>query len=143
MPRDKKMPFGINAYLAAGVRNAIRARGYAIPVVGTGKIVTFELAERLLEEEQMDIVGMARALLADPDLPRKWLAGEERKVRACVYCPYCEEEDQHHRVVPCTLWPKHPTDKRNRLIPAVWWPDAEPDRGAAFDRDAELAVAAR
>ena len=55
---------------------------------------------------------MARALLAEPDLPRKWLAGADRDVRACVFCPYCEEEDQRHRVVTCTLWPKDPADHR-------------------------------
>ncbi|MHB8620515.1 MAG: NADH:flavin oxidoreductase [Chloroflexota bacterium] len=122
MPRDKKMPFGVNAYLAEGVRQAIRQAGFTIPVIGAGKIVTFDLAEQLLAEEKMDAVAMARALLADPDLPHKWLAGADKEQRACVYCPYCEVEDQNHRVVPCTLWPRHPTDKRNRLIPPAWPP---------------------
>jgi hypothetical protein len=72
---------------------------------------------------------MARALLADPDLPKKWLAGADREVRACVFCPFCEQEDQHHRVVTCTLWPKAPGDHRGRLIPAVWRAD-RPGRSA-------------
>ncbi len=122
MPRDKKAPFGVNAYLSEGIRKAVRAAGFTIPVIGTGKIVTFEMAEQMLLEEKMDAVGMARALLADPDLPRKWLASEDEKVRVCVFCPYCEDEDQHHRVVTCTLWPKDPADRRKRLIPGVWWP---------------------
>ncbi|HVW47153.1 MAG TPA: NAD(P)-binding protein [Solirubrobacterales bacterium] len=33
-----------------------------------------------------DVVGMARALIADPDLPRKVLAGETGKIRPCVAC---------------------------------------------------------
>lgn len=33
-----------------------------------------------------DLVGMARALIADPDLPRKVLAGDARSVRPCVAC---------------------------------------------------------
>jgi 2,4-dienoyl-CoA reductase-like NADH-dependent reductase (Old Yellow Enzyme family) len=33
-----------------------------------------------------DLVGMARALIADPDMPRKVLAGREREVRPCVAC---------------------------------------------------------
>jgi hypothetical protein len=43
-------------------------------------------------------------------------------VRACVISPYCEHEDQHHRVVTSTLWPHDPTDYRKRLIPEVWGP---------------------
>jgi thioredoxin reductase len=33
-----------------------------------------------------DLVGMARALIADPDLPTKVLAGAERSVRPCTAC---------------------------------------------------------
>jgi 2,4-dienoyl-CoA reductase-like NADH-dependent reductase (Old Yellow Enzyme family) len=33
-----------------------------------------------------DLVGMARPLIADPDLPRKLLSGREAEVRPCVSC---------------------------------------------------------
>jgi 2,4-dienoyl-CoA reductase-like NADH-dependent reductase (Old Yellow Enzyme family) len=120
IPRDKRDPFGANASLAAGIRAAVRAAGFVTPVVGAGKIQTWDQAESLLREERADLVGMARALLADPDLPRKWRALADAQVRACVYCPYCEQEDQHHRTVTCTLWPKAPHDHRRRVTPAVW-----------------------
>lgn len=119
IPREKQDPSGVNTYLATGIRQAVRAAGFKVPVVTTGKIHSFEQAEAILREERADLVGMARALLADPDLPRKWLAGADREVRACVFCPFCEEEDQHHRVVTCTLWPKDPKDHRKRLLPAA------------------------
>ncbi len=132
IPRQKKDPFGVNTYLATGIRAAVRAAGFDVPVVTTGKIHTFEQAESILREEKADLVGMARALLADPDLPRKWQAGEDGQVRACVFCPFCEEEDERHRVVTCTLWPKGPEGGRSRLTPAVWRP------GEAWDRHAAL-----
>jgi dimethylglycine catabolism A len=122
IPRSKQDPFGVNTFLATGVRQALRAAGHRIPVVASGKIHTFEQAESILREERADLVGMARALLADPDLPRKWLAGVDADVRACVFCPYCEEEDERHRVVTCTLWPKGPDGPRHRLTPGVWQP---------------------
>jgi 2,4-dienoyl-CoA reductase-like NADH-dependent reductase (Old Yellow Enzyme family) len=129
IPRERKDPFGVNTHLATGIREAVRAAEFGIPVITTGKIVTFAQAEAILREERADLVGMARALLADPDLPRKWLAGVDRETRACVFCPYCENEDQHHRMVTCTLWPKQPGDHRSRLTPAVWQPERpfEPD----------------
>ena len=132
IPRSRKDPFGVNAFLAAGIREAVRAAGLATPVVTTGKIHTFEQAEGILRQGGADLVGMARALLADPDLPRKWLAGADREVRACVFCPYCEQEDQHHRVVTCCLWPKDPANSRRHLTPGVWT-DGPYDPRAVFE----------
>jgi 2,4-dienoyl-CoA reductase-like NADH-dependent reductase (Old Yellow Enzyme family) len=120
IPRDKRDPFGVNVPLAAAIRRAVRAAGFTTPVVTSGKIVAFAQAEAILREGQADLIGMARALLADPDLPRKWRAGADPAQRACVFCPFCEEEDQHHRLVTCTLWPKGPHGPRSRLTPPVW-----------------------
>jgi 2,4-dienoyl-CoA reductase-like NADH-dependent reductase (Old Yellow Enzyme family) len=132
IPRDKKDPFGVNLHLAAGIRAAVRAAGFAVPVVATGKIVRFEQAEAVLREGQADLVGMARALLSDPDLPRKWRHGADQAVRVCVFCPFCEEEDHRHRVVTCTLWPKGPDGPRSRLTPAAWAPGDPWDPSGVF-----------
>jgi len=120
IPRDKKDPDGVNTYLATGIRHAVREAGFRIPVVTAGKIHSFPQAESILRDERADLVGMARALLADPDLPRKWAALADSELRACVFCPFCEDEDQHHRLVTCTLWPKGAGGPRSRLTPAVW-----------------------
>ena len=136
IPRGKNDPFGVNTPLAAGIRAAVRAAGLATPVVASGKIVTFDQAEGVLRDGRADLVGMARALLADPDLPLKWRAAVDAQARACVFCPFCEQEDQRHRVVTCTLWPKDPTDHRRRLTPAAWRPDGPWDPREAFEADA-------
>jgi 2,4-dienoyl-CoA reductase-like NADH-dependent reductase (Old Yellow Enzyme family) len=120
IPRRKGDPPGVNTFLATGIRDAVRAGGFTTPVVASGRIFAFDQAEAILREEKADLVGMARALLADPDLPRKWLAGADKAARTCVFCPYCEEEDQHHRTVTCTLWPKDPADHRRRILPDAW-----------------------
>jgi 2,4-dienoyl-CoA reductase-like NADH-dependent reductase (Old Yellow Enzyme family) len=120
IPRDKKDPDGVNVPLATGIRNAVREAGFRIPVVTAGRIHTFSQAESILLAGQADLIGMARALLADPDLPRKWRAEADPALRSCVFCPFCEDEDQHHRLVTCTLWPKAPGHHRSRLTPAVW-----------------------
>ena len=57
-------------------------------VVATGAIGV-EAAEKALADGQVDFVGMTRALIADPDLPRK-LAGEvPGGVRPCARCNIC------------------------------------------------------
>ena len=57
-----------------------------IPVVAIGKIGEPELAEEILSNGKADFIGMARALVADPDLPLKASAGKTDDIRRCVYC---------------------------------------------------------
>ncbi|HSQ65756.1 MAG TPA: NADH:flavin oxidoreductase, partial [Polyangiaceae bacterium] len=99
-------PDGANLYIPEAVRSALRAAGLATPVVAAGKIGTRALAEAVLERGQGDLVGMARALLADPDIPRKWQAGREDTVVRCVYGNVCKALDENFKRVACTLWPK-------------------------------------
>jgi 2,4-dienoyl-CoA reductase-like NADH-dependent reductase (Old Yellow Enzyme family) len=132
IPRARQDAPAVNTFLAEGIRRAVRAAGLTTPVVTAGKIHTFDQAEGILRDGRADLIGMARALLADPDLPRKWRAGADADARACVFCPYCEDEDQHHRVVTCTLWPKDPFDHRRRRIPAGWEEGRPWDRRAVF-----------
>src|SRR5262249_52275824 len=61
IPRGRNDAFGVNAHLAAGIRQAVRAAGFTTPVVASGKIATFDQAEAVLQEGKADLVRMARA----------------------------------------------------------------------------------
>lgn len=97
---------GANVYIADSIKQYVNAKGYATPVVTTGKIVHSDLAEAVLQEGKADLVGMARALLADPDWPRKVRQGHEDKVVKCVYGNICKNLDENFKKVVCVLWPK-------------------------------------
>ncbi|WP_394823313.1 hypothetical protein [Pendulispora albinea] len=115
-------PDGANLYIAEAVRAAVRNAGLTTPVIAAGKIPTRELAERVIAHEKGDLVGMARALLADPDLPRKWREGREDTVVRCVYGNVCKALDENFRRVTCTLWPKalgRAPESRD-VVPPVW-----------------------
>lgn len=99
-------PDGANLPIPEAVRGALRAAGLETPVVAVGKIATRALAERVVERGQGDLVGMARALLADPDLPRKWEHDREDTVVRCLYGNVCKTLDENFKRVDCTLWPK-------------------------------------
>lgn len=99
-------PDGANLHIPQAVRAGLREHGLQTPVIAAGKIGTQELAEQVLERGHGDMIGMARALLADPDLPKKWQAGREDKVVRCVYGNVCKALDENFRRVDCTLWPK-------------------------------------
>lgn len=97
-------PFGRNLELARAVRGAVRAAGYATPVIGAGGIATFDLAEQALREGSCDLVAAARQSLADPDWWLKMELGRGAEIRRCLFTNYCEALDQKHVEVTCQLW---------------------------------------
>ena len=127
---DERGPFGRNAEPTAAIRRAIRDAGSLVPVVCTGGIHNFEMAEDCLARGVCDIAGAARQSLADPDWFRKTLLGFGDTVRVCEYTNYCEGLDQKHKPVTCQLWDKLPSsgaerrtpDGKRRLTAPAWSP---------------------
>lgn len=126
---DRTMPpaeyqDGANVYLAAGIKAFINAHGYNTPVVTTGKLPTPQLAEEVLQQEQADLVGFARALLADPDWPKKARLGQEARIVRCVYGNVCKALDENFKEVKCVLWLKHglhaPDPPADDTEPPTW-----------------------
>ena len=67
------------ADLAGELRRAV-----SLPVVHTGRINDVRVAERVLAEGNADVVGMARAFIADGDLLSKAREGRVDDIRPCV-----------------------------------------------------------
>jgi len=55
-----------------------------VPVLGTGRVLEAQQAEDALVDGDCDLVGMTRALIADPDLPKKAQTGRLAEVRPCI-----------------------------------------------------------
>jgi 2,4-dienoyl-CoA reductase (NADPH2) len=60
-----------------------------VPVMVVGRIHDPELAEKILQAGQADMIVMGRPLLADPDLPNKAARGELQHIRQCISCENC------------------------------------------------------
>jgi 2,4-dienoyl-CoA reductase-like NADH-dependent reductase (Old Yellow Enzyme family)/thioredoxin reductase len=76
-------PRGTLVAFAAAIKKETK-----VPVLAVGKIDA-SLASKIIEEGQADLVSMGRALIADPELPRKLEEGGGTKIRSCIYCNYC------------------------------------------------------
>ncbi len=63
-------------------------RHLGVPVIAMGR-VTPEAAEQALADGSADVIAMGRALIADPDLPAKLVAGRRDRVRPCAYQYRC------------------------------------------------------
>ena len=74
-------PPGAFAHLPSGIKAYV-----SLPVVGTGRLDSPAVAERFIAEGTADLVGMARALIADPHLPNKAREGRTGDIRTCIAC---------------------------------------------------------
>jgi 2,4-dienoyl-CoA reductase-like NADH-dependent reductase (Old Yellow Enzyme family) len=99
-------PDGYNLHMPEAARRMLRRHGFETPVIATGKIPSPEFAEEVLQNDRADLIGMARALLADPDLPKKSRTGNSEKIVKCIYWNICKALDETFHEVVCGLWPK-------------------------------------
>lgn len=84
-PHTEFTEHGCNVHLAAAMKKA----GIKTLIETVGGISSPEQAEQILAEGHADIVGMSRALLADPELPNKARCGRNEEIRPCLRCSEC------------------------------------------------------
>jgi 2,4-dienoyl-CoA reductase-like NADH-dependent reductase (Old Yellow Enzyme family)/thioredoxin reductase len=82
------------------------------PIVATGRIVDPLAADRIVAEGRADAVGMTRALIADPDLPRKVKAREP--LLRCIGCNACIAHYHAGTPIACA---QNPRTGRERTLP--------------------------
>ena len=105
MPGDW-FPQALHVPLAERIRAYLVANGISTPVAIAGKLSDPRDAEGVVASGRADIVGIARALLADPDWPNKVRRGELDRIVHCDYCNVCKALDGGHQTVVCALWPQ-------------------------------------
>ena len=98
------MPERVNLYLAADIKQHLRAAGHTIPVIGAGRIPTPEVAEDILARGDVDLIGLCRPILCDPYWPNKYQAGRRKDVLKCTYCNHCREMEGGFATVECIQW---------------------------------------
>lgn len=59
------------------------------PIVVTGRITTPAVAEQIVASGAADVVGLARALIADPKFVQRALRGESDQIVTCIGCNEC------------------------------------------------------
>ena len=91
---------GCNVYLAAEIKKHI-----SIPVATIGGLNSPKQMEEIIAEGKADVVYMARALLADPFLPRKVSENREEEIVKCLRCFTCMAERAATSTRRCTVNP--------------------------------------
>lgn len=91
---------GCNVYLAAEIKKHV-----TVPVATLGGLNSPEQMEEIIASGKADIVYMARALLADPYLPRKVMENREEEIVHCLRCFTCMAERAATSTRRCTVNP--------------------------------------
>ncbi|MDY6881155.1 MAG: FAD-dependent oxidoreductase [Thermodesulfobacteriota bacterium] len=115
------VPRGCYVYAAQEVKAAV-----SLPVLTCNRINDPALAESILRQGSADMTGMARALIADPDLPNKLMEGRERQINHCIACNQgCYDKIFSFKPVTCLVnprvgmekeWVPSPAEKPKRLL---------------------------
>ena len=109
------LPRGGFVYLAQGVKQSV-----SIPVMACNRINDPRLADQILRDGQADLIGFARALIADPELPHKAEAGRYDEINYCIACnqgcfdPLFEGKEQ-----TCLVNARAGAEGKRTLKPAV------------------------
>jgi 2,4-dienoyl-CoA reductase (NADPH2) len=74
----------------------------SIPVIGVGRIEP-QVGERSIAAGDFDFLAMGRKLLADPDLPNKLAAGDDKAIRPCIYCYVCVSQIFINQPMHCAV----------------------------------------
>jgi 2,4-dienoyl-CoA reductase-like NADH-dependent reductase (Old Yellow Enzyme family)/thioredoxin reductase len=95
-------PLGCFVYLAAGVKEAV-----SLPVICHGRINDPVQAEQILADNQADLIGVARALISDPEWPNKAREGRTDEIRKCIACiQSCAGNFLRRAPVTCAINPE-------------------------------------
>ena len=71
------------------MQSQVKAAAGGLPVAASARIQTPEQAEAAIAGGKADLVGLCRALIADPEWPRKAMEGRTDDIRRCIATSYC------------------------------------------------------
>ena len=82
-------------------------RHVKLPTMVVGRFRTLEECDQVIRSGDADMVGLVRAMIADPDLVNKSLAGKAEEVRPCIACNQAcvAQVATEHGHLECTVNP--------------------------------------
>ncbi|HEX4152324.1 MAG TPA: FAD-dependent oxidoreductase [Steroidobacteraceae bacterium] len=101
------------------------------PVVGVGRFTSPDTMVSQIKRGVLDLIGGARASIADPFLPSKLRAGREQDIRECIGCNICISSWHDGVPVRCT---------QNPTAGEEWRRDWHPERVPRAASDASVLV---
>jgi NADPH-dependent 2,4-dienoyl-CoA reductase/sulfur reductase-like enzyme len=101
-----------NLQFAAAIKQHVRT-----PVASVGAHCNPELLEEIIASGQADVIEMARALMADPDLPKKARMGRLEDIRPCLRCLTCFSNLVNNSQIYCAVNPTIGRELEHKYTP--------------------------
>lgn len=89
-----------------------------IPVIAAGRLDDLGVAQRALDDGSADLIAVGRALIADPDWPRKAAEGRLGEIRPCIACNACVDLVARAEAARCAVNPEVGRDGTWEIRPA-------------------------
>jgi 2,4-dienoyl-CoA reductase (NADPH2) len=103
----------------AGVTAKLRPH-VSLPLVATNRINMPEVAEQVLASGLIDMVSMARPLLADPEWVNKARSGRRNEINTCIACNQaCLDHAFENKNASCLVNPRACAETELNYTPAV------------------------
>jgi 2,4-dienoyl-CoA reductase (NADPH2) len=97
-----EVPRAVFSYLAQGIKHSTSK-----PVIASNRIHSPVIAEALIRQGSIDLVGFARELIADPELPNKAKEGRLDEIVPCIGCNQgCFDHVFELKPVECMVNPR-------------------------------------
>ena len=117
---DTIPPMGVQPYCFFADITAAVKKAVSIPVSTSGRIIDPDMAEELLHQGKTDIIGIGRALLADPDWTNKAAAGEAQDIFRCISCNEgCVDNVLNRSFIACVVNAENGFEETRKITPAI------------------------
>ena len=108
-------PYGFFVDIAAQIKKSVN-----IPVSTVGRIFNPKMAESILEANKVDIIGLGRILLADPDWVNKVKENRLEDIRECICCNKgCTDNIQNRKFLSCVLNAENGYEGTRKITEAI------------------------
>lgn len=116
---DTIPPMGVQPYcFFADIAGAVKQE-VSIPVSTSGRIIDPDMGEGLLEAGKVDMIGIGRALLADPDWINKTAEGKANHIFRCVSCNEgCVDAVMNRSFIACIVNAENGHEETRMITPA-------------------------
>lgn len=116
---DTIPPMGVQPYcFFADITGAVK-QAVSIPVSTSGRIIDPEMGEGILQNGKADMIGIGRALLADPDWANKAGADKATDIVRCICCNEgCVDNVLNRSFIACVVNPENGFEETRFITPA-------------------------
>ena len=104
---------GSFVHLAEAVRQVVK-----LPLICSQRINDPVIAEEVLAAGTADLISMNRAIMADPEMPRKAQEGRLDEIRRCIACNDCVGRLKSGMPIACTVNPEMGRELEMALVAA-------------------------